>query len=224
MAVAHRASQATLVPSAAQAWALDVPAGVQAGDVLLAFLVAGITTPTIPTPPTGWTIVGSSQISPSNDSRGYLYRRTADGSEAPTVTFTWSAATPYGVGCVLAYSGASGTPDGAAQAAFASSGTPAGPALTPTTDGCMVVAFFGADEAAAAAWTAPAGYAERIDAQEGTQLVTIHAADKLQSTAAAETPTATLAPADEGVAYTIALAPAPPPAPATGRSFAVVIA
>lgn len=210
MAIAFRAASTLDKPTDGTAWALPFYAGAASGDLALAFFVGNTTAITLTTP-TGWTIVGTTEVSGGSDSRGYLYRRVLDGAEGATLTATYGGAGMSGAACMVGYTGVDQTNpiNGAASDPFASSTTPSGPTLTPSVDNCMVVAFFGTDASATGrTWTAPTGYTERVDFQDTGPFVHLGVFEKQQTTAGAETPQPTLSTADEGVAWTVALLPA----------------
>lgn len=189
--------------------AIAVPAGVQDGDVLLAFLVGSSTVQNLTGPPAGWDALADSPVSsPGSDAKAYAYRRVA-ASEPASYDWTYDAAAAIGA-VVLAYrNGNAASPlAGDEGAGYAATLTPTGPALTPSADNCVVVAVYGGDFTGSPTWTPPNGYEERVDFVTGGTNVGIHVADKTQTAAAAETPQATCSISDEGCAFTVAIRPA----------------
>lgn len=195
--------------AATATWSVTKPT-VQVGDYWVVGVFGSSTSVTVAAP-TGWTALGTVQTSPGNDTRAYLFRRKVDGSEGATQDFTWAGGGNGGVAVSFSVrDGHASSPiDGVAGGTFASSTTPSGPSLTPSVDNCLVLAFFGCDQAASGVtWTAPTGYAEEFDFQDASVFESVGVFSKQQTTATAETPQATTSTADEGVSFTVAFAPA----------------
>lgn len=188
---------------------VTVPTGVQNGDIMIAVLAASTGTRVMTVPATWTQVTGSPVTSPGSDTVMYVLYRVA-ASEPASYTFDWDASAG-GCACIVAYRGGDVLIpiDNQAAGNFASTATPTGPALTPRSGNCMVLAIYATDQAAGGVtWTPPNGYTERVDFQDaGGALVSIHVAEKLQINAATETPQATVSTADEGSAMTISLAP-----------------
>ena len=70
--------------------AINLPSGITAGDLLLLWFTMDGTTGNTITTPTGWTLEEATNVASPGD-LGYLFSRTADGSEGSTVTVTTSA-------------------------------------------------------------------------------------------------------------------------------------
>jgi hypothetical protein len=93
--------QTNTSPSTAS-FALNVPAGVVAGDVLIGWICRSSTTNDVAA--TGWT----KDTFQSNGSGGVtLLYRVADGSEGASVTYTWTSASGV-AGVMIAYRGVDG--------------------------------------------------------------------------------------------------------------------
>ena len=107
---------------------IDLPSGVQAGDLLI--LSLGHHRADRPwSTPSGWTKIAESNIgSTSSGTRGAVFYRFATGSEGATVSVTAGGDTAHGAAHVLCIRGA-GTPYGAA--ATGNTNTPYPPSLAP---------------------------------------------------------------------------------------------
>jgi hypothetical protein len=123
---------------------VPVPAGVTAGDLLVAIVAVGLTGNPNPclTPPLGWTL--AQRLDHPNGTAMVVYWRVADTSEPGS--YTWSStASVNGVAWMLAYSGVNpGSPiDVQAGLDQARSDTSYGsPTLTTTAPGALVIATF----------------------------------------------------------------------------------
>jgi hypothetical protein len=105
MAVTYRSSVSTNTGAAAAAsLQLNLPAGIQVNDILIAaFSVDGGTASTT-TPPSGWTILQS--VTQGTNTRLSVYYRIVTGYEAANYTWTFDVAR-FASGSIVAYSGAS---------------------------------------------------------------------------------------------------------------------
>ena len=138
---------------------LSTPAGVAAGDVLLAQIVTRDNVAL--TPPNGWTFLRKDGTGPFSS----IYYRVATAGEPASAT--WTSASVRWAGGMGAWSGA----DGAAPIVTTSgtAGTLAAPSVTTTRPNQTLVAFYGQNHTAG--FTPPAGMAERWDrasAQSGS--------------------------------------------------------
>ena len=88
-------------------WTLDIPAGTQPGDYLVAFLHSQATGMTSDASSVGWTRLGEAFASPPADERyGAAFGRVADGTEGATVTFADPGGPgPRKLGCVVRLTG-----------------------------------------------------------------------------------------------------------------------
>jgi hypothetical protein len=106
-----------------------MPAGVVAGDVMLAVITKNVQTIGTTSPPGGWTAVDTRNInatSANNKLHGALFYRVADGTEGASFSFglgggTSASASNGASGAIVAFSGVDGT--GGVQA----NGSPGGP-------------------------------------------------------------------------------------------------
>ena len=139
------------------------PAGVRAGDLLLAAItVAG--TPSV-TPPAGWTVIRT-DASGSAFKQG-TYFHVVDGTEG--ASFAWTFATPSAAaGGIAAYLGVetSGTPPRPVDASSGRTTTSSttsilGSSITTLADGDLLVGVFGSSTNAS--FIPPAGMAEQVD-------------------------------------------------------------
>jgi hypothetical protein len=186
---------------------IPVPAGVVAGDVLLAQVTYN--TSGAITAPAGWSLVRSDVNTTAV--RQSVFVHVAGSSEPPSYTFTLAAA--HGaVGTILAYTGVdtSNPIDASSGRANASSTSFTAQSLTASGPNEMLVGLFGAKGPVTI--TQPAGMTERGELTFNTsgEKVTNEAADVLLSAAG---PTgnrvATASPAAYNIGQLVALRPAP---------------
>jgi len=179
---------------------IPVPAGVVAGDVLVASVL--LRGPATVTKPGGWAKVRS-------DARGTLYSRVASSTEAASYAWTLSASRAA-AGAMAAYSGVDSSP------IMASSGQRNGgsvsitaPSVTTTAPNAMVVGFFGV--ARRTALTQPSGMIERVERQSapGKPELSVELSDYVQALSGATGDKVAVSgvPGD-GVGQLVALAPA----------------
>jgi hypothetical protein len=162
---------------------LPQPAGVVAGDAMLAVVDAqgapGVTAPV------GWTLVrtdNSTSASPSVGQTTFVH--IAGAAEPASYTFTLSAARGA-AGGIVAYAGVDGAnPIEASSGAVAAASSVTAPAVTTTGTGRMIVGLFGV--APDRTVTPPAGMTERHEATATStpgQKVTTESADVVQAAA-----------------------------------------
>ncbi|HET7449750.1 MAG TPA: invasin domain 3-containing protein, partial [Gaiellaceae bacterium] len=130
---------------------LTIPAGAQAGDLLVVQAVVRSTTaPTVPAASPAWTVL-TSQSDATNGLEQYIYTRVMSaGDVASTTSYTWTV--PTGVdaaGGMLALRNVDGSPTNPSQQTATASGTTSPATATITTDSIIgsnnayVVAFYG---------------------------------------------------------------------------------
>lgn len=152
---------------------IPMPAGVQSGDFLLAFMTSDAA-PITWTEPGGWTVHQDDVTSGGNTSM--VAYRTATGSEPANYTFV-AGTTTAGVATITAWRGV----DTAAPFNDASANSFTGTAqgwefLETTTDECMIVYGIGSDNANAAgagSYSAPGTYATAASFQNASQRNTL---------------------------------------------------
>ncbi|MGH3060334.1 MAG: Ig-like domain-containing protein, partial [Gaiellaceae bacterium] len=139
-AVTYRGAQ-TGTTTSGLSLVLNVPAGVQQNDLLVAFYAIGGNR-TIVTP-AGWTAIGGGNNGTQVETAAFY--RIAGGSEPSSYTFTWTGGNEPAAGGMVAYYGVKGTDPldlfGAVQTA--NSGTVTAPSITTTAADDLVLAFFG---------------------------------------------------------------------------------
>jgi hypothetical protein len=172
----------TAANQTASTLAVPAPAGVAAGDVLLAAIsVRG--QPTI-TAPSGWTRVRLE--SASSTMQQAVYVRVAGSSEPASYTWTFSSA-QAAAGTILAYSGVDRSqPVGASSGrVLSNTASLAAPSVTAVSTNAVLVGFYGSPGATSI--TAPAGMTERSDvaSTSGTYKVTSESATQQLSAAGA---------------------------------------
>lgn len=203
MAIAERgtATQASALSGADLT--INVPTGVQDGDVMIAFLRCGTAALTMPAL-TGWTSLDIFNTAGQNPS-GRSYFRIAS-SEPASYTWATSSLTVATAGSIIAYSGTDATTPINQHGAFnrqASNSAPAANSITSTVDGCKILYIVGSP-GSMGTFTPPAGYTNE---SPGT-ISTIFLADIDQaSQGATGTATATITSAAATIAQLVALAP-----------------
>nr|MBA2645451.1 fibronectin type III domain-containing protein [Pyrinomonadaceae bacterium] len=190
---------------------INTPAGVVAGDVMLA-VISVRATPTI-TAPQGWTPIRDDAN--GNAMRQASYFRVAGSSEPASHTWTFSAA-QTATGGIAAYSGVDNTNpvDASGGQTNASSTALTAPSIITTIDNALVVGLYGI--ATNPNITPPAGMIEQAERMaSGKVKITTEIADGIQFAAGptgARTATADKAAANVG--HLVALRPVsvvPPP-------------
>jgi len=189
---------------------INVPAGVVAGDVLVA--TVGKTGSEFVGTPSGWTRIQHVGDSSTMDF-GAFYHVVAGGDPA-SHSFSWTGSTNrYATGGITAYRNVDNDNPVDVNGVYGSGGGnvtsfPA-PSITTTAANEMIVATYGV--AANATWTPPAGMAERVDQVAGTSTtyVSIEQDDELQPgpPGASGTKTATSSVAGGGGAIIFGLRP-----------------
>lgn len=121
-------------------------ASVQADDVRWVFIFtsSGVT---LPTPPTGWTVRMDQSIAPDTTRRFYALSHVHAAGDPATYTFTFSAATNYGLGQAV-FGGATEAPHEVSTPTrnTGDDGTGANqttPDRTASVAGCVLLVFFG---------------------------------------------------------------------------------
>ena len=153
---------------------LPSPAGVQAGDVMVAVIDVRQTPQT--TTPAGWTLVS---MTPNGTAyRQFVYTKVA-GSEPVSYEFTFNQRSAAS-GAVVAYSGVdTASPVETFTAAIGSATDITGPSATTAFGGARVVGAFSINNSSAIA--PPAGMTERGEVASGAKITT-EVADMVQPT------------------------------------------
>lgn len=214
-------SAATAAAGNAGSITVTKPAGVVAGDVLIAQV--HIHRLDAITPPSGWTLVRNDELaSPGDDtSKNSVYWKRAGGAEPASYVFFF-ADTNNAQAAILAYSGiaAAGDPvnahGGATEASVITDNTVLAPSLAGVTAGSMLVAFSSHTDSGHT-WTPPPGMTERVDAESAAAIFSMEAADQIFGAGGATgSRTATYTPAtgnvlgEVNVGQMVALSPATP--------------
>ena len=154
------------------------PAGVAAGDVLVAHVTARLSTSGRITAPDGWTLVRRDvNVAPYASLTQEAYVKVAGSSEPASFRWTFSARVGAG-GAIMAYSGVdTGSPVLASSGRFtASTKSMTAPSVAASVAGTTVVAFYGNNGGKST--TPAAGTVERVDISgSGSSRVSIEAAD-----------------------------------------------
>jgi PKD repeat protein len=136
-----------------------VPSAVQAGDAMLLWATANLSTATVGTP-SGWTLLRSV---PGNGFQSLLFRRVAtvdDAGQQVVVPISAFAKTSLNL---LAYAGTAANPVAVQAAALETTTRTAHttPTVTVPTAGSWAVSYWADKSSATTAWTLPAGVARR---------------------------------------------------------------
>jgi hypothetical protein len=144
---------------------VNLPAGVQAGDVLLAQIVVwDCCGSDMPTPPTGWTTIRHDAVSNQNKITSWLYYKVAGANEP--ASYVWRLSPDWAAGAMGAWRGAALSPIDNASGATAAGFSPvsdASPSLTPANSNEMQVYFYGTQAAVGPTITLPAAITPRFD-------------------------------------------------------------
>ncbi|MGO8831145.1 MAG: DUF6701 domain-containing protein [Steroidobacteraceae bacterium] len=139
---------------------LTAPAGIAAGDLMVAFVAQNTgTLPAVSTAPAGWTQVLEQDNGASiGGSVYYKFATVADVGGTTTYTWTCSAAA-YSGGVILAFSGADTISPVivSGSKSYAASKTWKAPTITPGVANTMLVVLLAGDAGSDAAMTSPAG-------------------------------------------------------------------
>ena len=190
------------------------PTGVVTGDVMIASF-AQVNSLTVPTAPTGWTLIDGRSLSGTTNRYASIFYKVAGGSEGANYTFTVPIGTTVTViGAIVDFSGVDGTTpfdvaNGVISVQASQTGVAATTKTTVTANGAVVM--FGMAAVSAPTWrgwttTSPGALSELYDYQ-GTG-TTIGAAWALKPTAGATgAGAATLSSAERNGGILIALRP-----------------
>lgn len=218
-AVALRSSSSAATAAPGRSLTLPLPGGVSVGDVLVAGVVARVSSRGTVTPPAGWTIVRTdTNVSPYASLTQALYVRVVGANEPSSYRFEVSASVGV-AGAVLAYSGVD-----TAAPVIASSGLFAAQTKTITAPsvaasaGAVIAGFFGTNEGGGVA--PPSGMSEVVDtAGGGSSIASLEVASGTQSVGGSSGSRAARIPSrvSSAIGQLIALKPAgtvaPPPSP-----------
>lgn len=199
-------SSTTYSGTAAGSATLSVPAGVAAGDVLVAS-IAGDLNATV-TPPAGWTAIVSG-LSVGSGSRLFSYYHVVGSGDPASYAWTFSKAVKWGGG-ITAYRGVDNAKplDASVVTAVDTSWTKTSltvGSVTTATNGAMLIGAIACD-CASPVFTPPSGWTERWEAAGGQ---TAEHADMVQATAGASgTATWTFSAVRAAAAWRAALKPA----------------
>ncbi len=210
---------------------VDLPAGVEAGDTLLAQIVVWDGSGSdLVTAPSGWALVRLDAVSNANKITSWLYYKVA-GADEPA-SYGWTLGSQWAAGVMGAWRGASAVSpidkNSGATAAGASPLTDAAPSLTPTDSNELQVYFYGSQSATGPAITLPAAITKRLDIISSKEGFTLGFGDLAAPSAGTASPTysatATLAGGKPVMtAQAILLIPASQPIAATATATPAVL-
>lgn len=187
MAISFQGSVATTDwTSATQSPVITAPASIQDGELLIMCLVTNTTT-TMASSSAGWTLILDQAA--GTDAEMGLYYKVASGEGANWTMTNVFNSTEVGRAIVMRYSGVDTTTPIHKQASNTGTLTSlAGPSITPTVSGCMILQFGGTDPStsayAATPDTSPTG-TERFDGKDANSNAYICCQQYLQTAAAA---------------------------------------
>jgi hypothetical protein len=203
--IAHRSTVSSAFSSGR--FRIPVPAGTQAGDLILVAVGADAERASL-SAPSGWSQLAGSPV--SDDQRVWVYYRVASSSEP--ASYRWSVKKGRGVYISASYSGvdpsdpidASASGHDRAQGPARSHTTPP---LTTTLARTLLLGVWFADESELSGWTPPDGMTEHADLQDASSYEVGSLADWLQTLPATVSATATLGTDDVAAMFLIALRP-----------------
>jgi PKD repeat protein len=144
---------------------VNVPATVQTGDGLL-LMISVANAPAI-TPPSGWTLVGTSPGTQTAITT-QVYKRVATGTDAGTAVSVGFAGTPHSTLEIVAYRGVSANFVATSAVSSVASGTTINsPTASTSTTATWVVTFYSAKSSAVTGWTVGGAQTTR-DVDNGT--------------------------------------------------------
>jgi RHS repeat-associated protein len=132
---------------------INKPAGVQAGDLLLAGLA--VNSGSTITPPSGWEPVSGAQVV-SGSSKWQLFAKRAGASEGASYAFTMSSSNKHAGGITALRNTADQSPIGAVATSTGFGVNITAPSVTPTSDGAAIELLVGSntgDNNGNEAWT-----------------------------------------------------------------------
>jgi len=173
---------------------INLPAGVEAGDILLAQVVVWDATGSdLVTAPSGWAIIRLDAVSNANKITSWLYYKVA-GADEPA-SYGWTISSQWAAGVMGAWRGASTVSpidkNSGATAAGASPLTDAAPSLTPTYNNELQVYFYGSQSATGPTITLPAAITKRLDIISSKEGFTLGFGDLAAPSAGTASPTYT---------------------------------
>ena len=134
---------------------VDLPAGVEPGDALIAQIIIHDGAGTdVPTAPGGWTTIRHDSVNSSNQATSWLYYHVAGASEP--ASYSWTISPNFAAGVMGDWRGASFTPLESSSGATAGGNSPvsdAAPSLTPNNNNDLQVYFYGGQAQAAPSLT-----------------------------------------------------------------------
>jgi hypothetical protein len=181
---------------------VSLPAGVQAGDTLLAQIViydgSGSDVPTVPS---GWTAIRHDSVSNGNRITTWLYFKVAATTEP--ASYEWNVSPNWAAGVIAAWRGASGSPIDAASgamAAFASPVADSTPSLVPSNNNEMQICFYGAQSQTSPVLALSASVTELFDVSSSKEGFALAFADFAAPSAGISSPSYTATASTSGSA------------------------
>ena len=162
----------TNIATATQFWAVNYPASIAAGDLLLTWMRASSTANG--GPPSAWTGLVIAEASDASDDRSQIYWKVAVGNESGTVTYDWDVSCK-GAAIIWRITGAVNPLDVALTVSTVAIGTtaansanPGSVAPTGAPKDTLYVAMAGGDGEVGAYTAAPTNYSNLAVANSGT--------------------------------------------------------
>ena len=212
--IAQRGTATTAAVTNNASLTINAPAGLQAGDLMIANLVQ-VNSLTPPTAPTGWTLIDHENLNGVTNRYASVFYKVAGSSEGSSYTFTVpTGGSVTAIGAIVAFSGVNSTTPfdvtpGSIQ--VNASGNDTAPGKTTVTANDAIV-MLGQAAGSAPTWsnwtTTSPGALTAILNYQGTE-TSIGAAWALKATAGATgNGTATLSPGERNGGILLALKPA----------------
>jgi hypothetical protein len=198
---------------------LGLPAGVRAGDCLLAQVV--IFDPNgsnVPTPPSGWSLVRHDSVGPGYQMTSWIYYKIAGAGEPSSDA--WTINSQWAAGVMGAWRGTLVQPIDTSSGATAEGGSPlsdAAPSVTPNYNNELQVYFYGSQGQSSPVITLPAVVTQRSNTTSSKEGFALAFGDKSAPSAGSATVPYSATERGGGVmtAQDILLIPANAPAPTT---------
>lgn len=158
---------------------LGLPAGIQAGDVLLAqILVYDGNGSDVPTPPNGWNSIRHDSVTNGNQATSWVYYKVASANEP--ASYGWNISSNWAAGVMGAWRGVSAAPLDNASGSAAAGASPVSafaPSLTPVGNSELQVYFYGAQSHAGPTVSVSSGLTQRFDLSSSKEGFTLAFAD-----------------------------------------------
>jgi kumamolisin len=204
-----------------------LPAGVRAGDTLIAqIIVHDANGSDVPTPPNGWSSIRNNSIGGGgNAATSWLYYKIAGSSEP--ANYSWNITSNFAAGVMGAWRGAASVPIENSSGASASGSTSvfaSAPSLTPLSNSELQLYFYGSQANNAPTITLSGALNQRFNADSSNEGFSLAFADLAAPAAHSASPTYPVTSTTSGAsvitAQAMLLVPGPTPTPTSTATIA----